>query len=670
MKFFKREREQEKKTSDDLPAIVGELRNKLDIGVQHHRSLVADAELNMAFLSGNQWVTYTDSIGLQAVPNETFEYRVTDNQMKPTFGWRQYLLFKEKPVMTAFEGGDELEDAEKAYASSKLLDYWRFSAGWLNAEKKVGGWQDICGAGFMEVSFRKTLRQKLTKKKVAVEEAVEVDGKLSYVQERDVMEFAEDMAFDAYSALNTFPFPLTATAWDEITEVLTAELVTKEHLENHLGKNLENKELTETDPSELNFEAIERANRMVSPDFGLEMDVGQEKRYLLLKWRQRPSFKHPAGRYVIIAGGQVIIDEKLPYVREVLGVDPHDVDNLTMGIVPWFSEYFPGRLIPPSPMSELREHQVNLNGLKTDEKANRKKMGRQKVVVERGMLNRDQYTGEHGEIIEYNPGSNNMPQLIQGQPLAGLDREIANEIATFDRLSGRTEVLRGENPAQVRSAFHLAILEENASVPAYRMISQREDHHKNVAKVALAIARTHYSFEEIVDIVGGDATGYCAQFMQMNIGRDLRLVEGSARPRNHAAQDAKVMELLERGVLADKDGRPRQDVVLRLLRLGSKNMNIDPIERHYTRAENENGQMLVFGKVIAPEPYENHDIHIEAHQAYMTREKYYNAPESNKIVFQAHLETHLEMLSNLSVPEIDSEPPQLTAGMPAEQGGM
>ena len=64
------------------PAAI-ELRKQVNMSVERRRSLVADAELTAAFLSGNQWVNSSRSQGLVLTEAEADEIRVTDNKMLP-----------------------------------------------------------------------------------------------------------------------------------------------------------------------------------------------------------------------------------------------------------------------------------------------------------------------------------------------------------------------------------------------------------------------------------------------------------------------------------------------------------------------------------------------------------------------------------------------------------
>ena len=639
----------------DAETTVEQLKRMLRAGVEHHRDLVLNVELTLSFLSGNQWVMARRDSGIVPVENSAREYRCTENMMLPLFQWRQATLFKERPVLTCFAGGDEQSDDEKAFIASKLFDYWRSNSSWLDAEKEASKWVDVSGAAFIAPVWRKNPFRPLERKEyVWVEEGI-IDGeKTTYIQEKNTDAYDYEMSFDVYNILNTFCFPLNANKFEKVTGILTAELASFDWLESHLGKKLTKEELTPINPSEINFDMLDRVNSFISEDFSLRLinGVEQEPLYLLLKYRERPSFKHKKGRYVCIVGDKIITDTELPYIDEARQIDPNDDLNLTMGLIPWFAgTSIPGRLIPPAPMELLRGIQVELNDLLTDQKANRKTVGRNKIIAEQGTINKDAFTDEHGEIVEIESGST-PPVIMAGKELSGIEREIIQKRSSFDDISGRNQLFHGNNPTQVRSAFHLDILSEEGSVIIDMETRIRELVHERVGKLALAIARYRISPNKLIEIVGRDSAGYALSFLENgNVPLDLRVKEGSAKARNHAAYEAQLVELLRLGAFNDPSGKPNTDKFWRMSRLGTLNMNCTQEAKIRTRAQNENQMMIHFLKPILPQEWEDHYLHIEEHRDYMNRSEFYAAKPAIKALFKAHIDTHRNMLTSQIIPD-------------------
>lgn len=637
---------------DERPDDVKFLEGLLVQGVEHHRPHVADAVLTLSFLSGNQWVKVSKSRGILPIENAANEIRVTQNRMIGVYRRRQYYLFKDRPVITAFEGGNELADAERASVASKLCDYWRSNCGWEEAEKEASSWVDICGLAFIAPVWRKrsTMKKPVARLEFS-NEPVASNGKKSFLRKKQSNEIDGELAFDVYHSLNTYCFPLKANKWGKVEGVLTADLCSREWLENSLGRSLAEEELKPIRPEELNLEALETINRYVSTEFGLMQAPEEEKQFMLLQWRERPTLKHPNGRYIIVAGGNLIHSGPLPYLDEVREIDPTDEYNLTMGLVPWSSMEFPGRMIPPSIFGMLRQPQIQLNDLLTDEAANRKTVGRNKILFEEGTISEDAMTGEHGEMIPVRGTAGRMaPTLIQGQPLVGVANEIERANRSFDETAGETGVLRGENPAQVRAAFHLDILREESLTMLFGDSLTREKVHEKVAKIALALAKRRYSKDRIISIYGRDQAGRALTYKTANILADIRVKEGSARPRNHAAREAKLVELLHNGAFMGPDGKPDMRSFWEMSELGTFNRAVTTEQKQRNRAREETARML-YGEIIQPWDHEDHDIHLEEHLGEMARPEWYAASDEIKANMLAHIQFHELIRAKQLAPE-------------------
>jgi hypothetical protein len=87
---------------------------------------------------------------------------------------------------------------------------------------------------------------------------------------------------------------------------------------------------------------------------------------------------------VVAAGGRILRDEALPYVREAQEVDPTNARNITMGVVPWFSERVVGSLQPPAPATILRRKQRQIVELMRLINQNRYNVGLNKIMAPDG----------------------------------------------------------------------------------------------------------------------------------------------------------------------------------------------------------------------------------------------------------------------------------------------
>ena len=653
------------KESDKNDERVNQLRTRIEQAVAHYRPLVADVELTLSFLSGNQWVASSQSKGIIPIENETDEPRDTDNQMLNHFRRWNHYMFQSDPVITAFEGGRELADAERAKVAGSLCDYWEKNSGLRAAREDAAQWCGVAGVGYLVPRWQKDLKRVKRRTLEYVEDGVQDDeGRIRYTQEGEKTETRSDIFVDSYCPLHVHPFPLNARKWSRVEGVLTTDIVTYEWIKNNVdgGGDINEDELREIGDNEVNQQALEKLNRFVSPEFGLMPEPEEnDRKYLLTQWFERPTKENPDGKYLLMAGDKIIKDEKLAFVDEAREVDPGDQYNLTMGIIPVFPLSFPGKLIPPAPFGhDMRKAQVRLNDILTDIRQNRKTVGRSKVLYEEGQMEDDAWTDEYGEKIPVKPDSSMAPQVYPGQPLSGSDFEFSLAERSFQQQSGQTSVLQGQNPSQVRAAFHLDILREESMTLMYDCISEQEKAYELTAKLMLAIARRRYSAERIIEIYGRDYMGHALTFATAKIDVDIRVKPGSMKPRNKAVTEAKLVELLQYGAFGQNG--ENIDQFWEMSELGTMNRAVNHDHKQTLRARNENTMMLRYHEIVIPWEQENHAIHMEEHRGEMARPEWYQADDEVKQIMLSHIEAHREFeMSNLA-PETQM-PTEPVAGM-------
>ncbi len=655
----------------EAPDAVKEMEAMRSAGAERHRKMVADSEMTLSFLSGNQWVEYTWQRGIQEVSNENNEVRETENYMLNAYRRWNHYMFSSDPVMIAFEGGKELQDAEMAAVATSLCDFWEKKNGWRNAREDQIAWSAIAGIGYVAPVWRKNYSKPKSRTKLEYsEKPIVANGKKSFIKKVSVTDYHSDIAFEFLNPLQTYLYPLDANRWSKVEEILYVDVVTmgwiKNNIENTSKIDFDN--LAPIKRETVNIEALERINRHVSAEFGLAArpDFMGDRYLLMHRWR-KPSKSEPRGRYTVTVGNQVAIDGGLPYLKEARNIDPGDSMNITMGVIPCTPINFPGRLFPPSIFGQMRSRQIRLNELITDQRANRKAVGRNKLLIQQdSLVHKDAWTDEHGEIIELQGDRAGFPpQYLQGQPLVGLDQEIQRAIASLEEASGQTAVLRGHNMPNVRAAFHLDIIREEAMQLIYSDIRNLEKSHELQARLSLEIARHRYDDERLIAIVGRDRAGMALQYKSGDLNLDIRVRPGSMKPRNFAVIEAKLTELLQYGAFS-KENKEGMKIYWRMSELGTLNPSFDEDERHRVRAEEESVRMLVYKEIIAPQEGEDHFIHEKQHRADFARPEWYNADDSVRAVMLAHIEETLAMARDLMAPETNM-PGEPVAGLP---GGM
>ena len=643
----------EEKTNEpeDLWKRLNDMRRR---ACERYEKYVADTELNLAFLSGNQWVKYILGEGITPIANETNEIREVDDRIMPAYIRMMYDIYGDNPAITAYEGGMEVHDSMAAKAVEALCDYINNNNGWRQARIRAGSWMMVAGTAYIMPYWKRNARYTGKKKKYEyLENPVQTPKGLTHLLTKEVDSYESDIAFSVLSPLSSYCFPLDAGSWNEVQEFMHVSLSPLEAIERKLGRKIDESELTPHANEEVNFRAISRINRYVSHDLGYAQDVSEtDTRYLEIQYWMRPNPHYPKGRYIHAYGGKIAHDGPLPYL---------DIFNLSMGIIPQFSYVMPGVLHPRSPVGLWREPQVRINSLLTDQTANRRTVGRNKLIYEEGTIDESAYTNEHGEMIPIRPGGSNAPQFIQAAPLAGIDSEMDRAEYSFQQATGQTMAVQGRNDTQVRSAQHFEMLRQNASVVNWMVFDQSEENDNLVAKFVIEMIRRYWSDSRKSDAIGHDRSIYLLAFNTMVTNMDVRFKRGSALARNYVLREETLEKFLQYG-LFNRDMDPKmRNLFINALELGSLIDATDYDAPHRNRANFENLKMAM-AEGIEPRPEENHLIHVEEHNRFLQTYEGRALPPSTQALLIAHINTHNVLYAEQVAPSI-TQPPMPLRGM-------
>lgn len=643
-----------------------ELTRLLRDGVDQLRWRAADCALVRAELNNQLDVQYSLSSGLKRKKRK--RTRPRSHALKKLYRWWMRKMFKTKPTLTAYAGGKEDVDAERAQVAEAIFDHWRSNCGWQEAEKEIARWVFACGRGYCEPvwALSPTFVRRRKRRSVGATATKNGRGKLSFVREEDAQEFGGDMKFRVHNPDATFLFPLAAKRWDEVNQILTADVVSREYLERYLGRRLDESAMVEVEESCLNYELVDNVARFTGGY--VDAAARREKRYLLIVSRERPTFATPDGRLRVVAGGLDVVDEPLPYLAEAREIDPTDAYNLTMGIVPWFGERVAGTLLPPSRARVLKEAEQAIDQLLDDIDTNRRQFGRNKFIGPKSELQDNDITEEHGQVLTFSGAGREKVTVLQAQPLVGAMQEKADAEDSFDALAGRPQVLKGANDTQVRSAIHFDILREEAEEDLALDVSYREAFAEQVGRLSLAIARRRYSEEDVVRIYGEERAGFASAFMSASIRHDLRISAGSAMPRNYASREAKILELWRYNAIVRADGTPDVMALWSMFDLGVVNPTALDTMKARTSAQNDFRRMLYGGEPVFPQPHENHPLHLMTYAALMEEERFKRAPDERRALVFAHVQQRGAMLADLQGAQSATALPPIVGAAEDDEG--
>ena len=623
-------------------------------GAERYRLMVAEAELNLAFLCGNQWTYYNLPEGIEKIRNTSDEILDVDNRILPAYLRMMNDLYGDAPAIVAYEGGMEAKDSMAAKCAVQLCDYLNKNNGWEQARVRSGAWMMVAGTGYVMPYWKRNARHVRRNRKFYTEEGVQTAKGISHTLTKPVDEYAGDISFESLNPLCVYCYPLDADCWNNVQQVMLVNLCTLESLSRRTGRKISPDELRPVEGDTVNFEALSRINRFVSTEMGYASDMAAgDTRYLEIQWFERPTPERPRGRYIHAYGGLIAQDGELPYVDVATAIDPGDNHNLTMGIIPQFATIVPGMLHPPAPITTWRPAQMRINDLMTDVAANRKSFGRNKLIVEENAFDEDSWTDEHGQIIKLKPGSFSFtPQFVQAAPLAGIASELDRSEYSLQQVTGQSAVTQGRNDTQVRSAMHFEMLKQQAATVNWMILDNAAQSETHTAKFVVQMVKDFWSEERVLEAIGRDRANYYLAFRDSVLATDIRFKRGSSLSRNYILREETLEKWLQYGLFSNQMDPEMRRRFMRATETGWLFDVTDTAAPHRNRANWENLQMAL-GNAIEPMEDEDHLVHIEEHTVYLQSPEGRASGEGVEALLRAHLQMHRMMYSSQMAPQLD-----------------
>jgi hypothetical protein len=229
-----------------------------------------------------------------------------------------------------------------------------------------------------------------------------------------------------------------------------------------------------------------------------------------------------------------------------------------------------------------------------------------------------------------------MPDWWQRTP-----QELAN---AMDDIIGVHDVSRGTTPANVQSGLGLSILAEQDETPTGKLAQTMADVFGDIATMVLR------TYEKLVPVEEQRSArinqpGYIAEKFKWNgesfAGQTYARVPYDAiAPMNEAARFARGMAFLDRKIIQT----PRE--LSAYVDIPGNSSFIEAIDPNVSKARRENYQMGL-GEPEVPATFDNHQVHIEEHNAFRLSVRYERLDLQAKATIDKHVQAH----SNLAAEE-------------------
>lgn len=585
--------------------------------------------LNQAFLQNKQWVVFDrNTQQVRDAKNPNNEQRHTENLVTPYTMSVVQLLNSGRPNMSLVPARSiEVEDEQAADVSQTVLEYVDKVTDWDRLTTEMNWWRATLGTAFMRFWLDGEAGQKVT---LPVTNP-ETGG-------QDQVEIQEgEMRAESFSPWDVHLFPTTAAS---PRHVVATQFVSVMPVEDAQEKWPEYKDKIvadgELNPYDFNKKRVEQLTSPLALSSNYPASQGLVR---VIEHIEAPTKKMPQGRKLVVVGRLLVENTVNPFADMFEKEAPA---YLKMGWVCFRFIPVPGRVWGRGAPEDMRSMQIRLNELVTDIRRHRKANLRARIFVPDGS-GVDKITNAMDGVYKYTPRPG-MPPITVQQPISlgqAPYLEINEIKAGMGETSMRPEVSRGINAAQVRSAEQYNALLDQANQPFGIIAHDTELGYADCARLKMAGAKTWYSNLKLMRIVG-EQKGFAVPVIRReNLYTDVTVVPGSALPRNAAAWNQMLTQMIP---LLSAGGGPNAmrniNAIIEQLDLGGSKFE-KPEQADIDRQDTEL-QQLTMGQWVQPQPWDNHIVHVDRCDRYLKKRPNIG-PLAQKMIEMHQMQHHLFM---------------------------
>lgn len=575
-------------------------------------------ELNMSFVSGNQYCGLTVDGEIESADKEYFwQNREVFNHIAPIIESRLARFSRIAPVFSVRPKTDDDSDVNAAALAEKLIGSAFEKYNLDETVKKVTVWSEICGTAFYKIVWDNNGGNVIG----------EVDGKPVY---------EGDISILPVSPFEIFPDSLYNEETEDCFSIIHARALTAREIRERYGVIVkgENIEVFGSSPLGSNGKAKK----------GVLSDAA-----IVIEKYEKPSGEFPNGRLITIAEDKLLYYGELPYIngKNRTRTFPFVKQVCLESAGSFFGASITERLIPV-------QRAFNAVKNRKHEFLNRLTTGIMKV--EDGSLDVDDLESEGlppGKVLVYRQGSS-APEMMGGLSMpSDFGEEEERLLNEFVSISGVAEVSSSMSNANVASGTALEILIEQDNE---RLIVSAETIRKCYLEIARQTIRLYAQFSvglrmiKIRDSFNKTRVLY-ADKSTVN-SDDVYLENENELLYSHCQKKEMIFKLYNSGLLTDDSGKLRpatKEKVLSLLGYKDLDYQKGVSEMQSEKAQKENAKIRKTG--LSTEEVDDDVIHIDEHTRYILSE-YDELDENEKTRLFGHLKEHKERLAKSKNSEI------------------
>ena len=553
---------------------------RYNLGMELRRSEEREWILNLAFLSGRQYVYFNNSAHvLQQVLQQKGTIRSIENKLLPR--WRRQIAdsIKNKPSMSVVPKTLEDEDIKAARIGNKVLEHFWREAKMPEKIRLLSGWKFACGTAFLDDRWNEKLGP------------IEVDP------ETGLPIYLGDVECNVWSPFEILvPYvSVGAQSHHRFPWLIKLKQRSLEELINRHGS--EAKKV----PAEQQSVPTVDLNGLL----GVGTSAGALKvpSAMEINYYEQPNPINKKGLFILAANGIILNKQDYPFNDYNLEVFK-DIE-------------VPGMFWGKATLTDGVPLQITWNETLSSIKGYNRVMAKGKLMVPRGANLEQLPDDQHGEAMEYTPVYGHKPEHID---LKGLPTTypliLEYTERAFQDLFSQHEVSQGTNKSDIRSGEMVSLLREQDAHGNIPSSMQGEESLEAVMTRVLKRIQAGYKGERMLKIVGREREFEIFAFQGADLrgNTDVAVKQQSSLPESRSARNVQVLDRFERGVYGNPQDPEVRRQVQNMLDDAIVDNIYDEIHRDETYARYENRLMMEGqGGPELINSYDNHAVHIKEH---------------------------------------------------------
>lgn len=669
---------------NDVPtgfASAASLVKRVDELQRQRNDMERQWKLNLSFYKGKQYVFYNKRTRrIESLPTEDgdkprYRVRLVSNQIAPNVQSLLSRLVKSKPQFYATPGQASFEAQKATQVAENLLDYWWDSFHLTEKREEAMMWSIIAGNGFWKVTWDDKAGPGM---KVMVDPNGEpiVEPLLQHFFDMRLKEagidsdeferrvYQGEIRIDVLSPFDVL-LDDSAAVFEDCKYAFCIHAMSPEEIKDRYGVSLKanaiNKYPDETLPGA----------------FGMSDGKTKENVRLVYYGYFTPGGKYPDGRFVIFTKDPSIILYDSPW--------PYPFEELPLVKFPGMR--VPGQLWDSSVVEQAIPIQKELNRSLSQIVEYKNLTLKPQMLAPVGSL-RQRITDEPGAVFEYNPVAGKVPESIPIPSLPSYVFEHLQDLgARLKDIFGLNEIVEGSVPPNVEAGVAIDLLQEAATDRLAPQIMLMEKSLERCGNLMLQLAQKYYTEPRTMIITGSGSKPKVERFDDADLikGVSVKVEAGSGLPRTRAGRQARVLQLLQLGILSPTKAYKYLDMA----DFKSLQMQFEADEEQAMREHDK----LIDGKIInedearkaqeqlmmsmmqggdinpqllqqsveaglSPLPFENKAAHLETHASFMKSAEFEALPPEIRGQFYKHFELTQQAMQADAAP--NGEPPKVS----------